>query len=201
MGAHYALRVVLYEATGPMFSPVNYAVQYLSPRAFAAIRGVRMPLANLISLMNRSLESLPTPLAQLVFVASLRDFYTGRYLHEGWASVASHEEVHAFLRGLHRDVFQSVLELSLIGLTRELGGHLRSQQEFEARVARLWLDLEPFRDLLPEGSSPIEQHFFISQMRTALQILVCAPDWTALAGPDAWPPPPPGQQPPLHWTN
>lgn len=160
-----------------------------------------MPLANLTSLMNRSLESLPTPFAQLLFVGSLRDFYTGRYLHEGWASVASPEEVHTLLRGLHRDVFQSVLELPLIGLTRELEVHFRSTQEFEVKAARLWLDLEPFRDLLPEGSSPIEQQFFISQIRAALQILACAPDWTALAERGALPPQPPAPPPRLHWVN
>jgi len=37
--------------------------------------------------LQNVLDALPSAFAQLVFLSSLRDPYTGRYLHEGWASV------------------------------------------------------------------------------------------------------------------
>ncbi len=45
--------------------------------------------------LTRALDSLEGPLAQLVYLASLRDPYTGRYLHEGWSAVVSPEAVHS----------------------------------------------------------------------------------------------------------
>src|ERR1700719_4491993 len=43
--------------------------------------------------LQNVLDALPSAFAQLVFLSSLRDPYTGRYLHEGWASVSTPEEV------------------------------------------------------------------------------------------------------------
>ena len=73
--------------------------------------------------MNRALDSLEGPLPRLVFLTSLRDPYTGRYLHEGWATVFPPDAVHATLRDTHRNVFESVVNLMLPALCNELRRH------------------------------------------------------------------------------
>src|SRR5438445_3753973 len=70
--------------------------------------------------LYQALESLPDSFARLVFLASLRDAYTGHYLNEAWASVSTPEQVNAALRETHRSVFESVLNLPLITLSRNL---------------------------------------------------------------------------------
>ena len=56
--------------------------------------------------LHRVFDSLPSPFAQLAFLASLRYRYTGHYLHEGWATVCSRAEVNVALRDTHQSVFE-----------------------------------------------------------------------------------------------
>ncbi len=137
--------------------------------------------------LYRVFDSLPTPFAQLAFLASLRDPYTGHYLHEGWATVCSPAEVNVALRETHHDVFQSVANLSLVALSRELRKHFKSLEEAERRAATLWLETEPYYEMIPEGCSPLSRKFFISQVRFALELLIHAPSWEYLEEPASSP--------------
>lgn len=149
----------------------------------------------------RALNSADGLFARLVFVGSLRDAYSGRYLHEGWSGIASGEEVHATLRNVHHATFASVLRLPLLDLSRELRRHFRSLNQPENETALLWLEIEPFRDLIPQGCLPEWRELFVSQVRIGLKVLQRAPDWTELSEPIASPPPPPDQSLLLQWLN
>ncbi len=140
-----------------------------------------------------SLGNLPTPFSQLAFLASLRDLYTGQYLHEGWCSLGSTDEVHNTLRRVHGETFEQVAKLRLLEVCRELRRHFESVGKPEEPSARLWLDLEPYREMIPEGCSELERTLFLSQMKAALTILLSAPRWPLLQEPDAWPSQPPAQ--------
>lgn len=151
--------------------------------------------------LDNALGSLPSPFARLVFLSSLRDPYTGHYFHEGWASVSSVGDVNTTLRETHRTVFDSVVDLSLITLTRELRKHFQSLGEAELRTASLWLQTEPFHEMIPEGCPLLSRKFFISQLRLALEVLAKAPNWAYLEEPAASPFPPPGPTPQPRWLN
>lgn len=131
----------------------------------------------------RAIEAAATPFQRLVFVGSLRDSYTGQYLHEGWAGVASPEEVHAILDDIHRRVFRAVLRLPVTDLSKEVRHHFALLNQSERQTSALWLETEPFRDLIPRSCSVGLRHFFVSQMRIALEILCRAPESVAIAGP------------------
>ena len=126
------------------------------------------------------LASLPSPFSRLVFLASLRDSYTGRYLHEGWSTVANTQEVHSTLERVHWQAFEETLELPLPELFLRLLEHFRSLVGSEQKVAKLWLDVEPFREMLPAGCPLFKRDFFISQMRTALGVFAQPPESRAL---------------------
>jgi hypothetical protein len=126
------------------------------------------------NLLERSLGSLPTPFARLVFLASIYDPYSGRYMHEGWASVAASEEVHRTLEQAHLTAFEDVLSLPLEDLGGQLQEHFTGLGGADRKRIRSWLDTEPFRDAIPGGASSLQREFFISQMRTALWMLVSA---------------------------
>ncbi len=149
----------------------------------------------------RALNSADSLFARLIFVGSLRDAYSGRYLHEGWSGMSSVDEVHAILCDAHQSAFLAVLRLPLLDLSRELRRHFQSLNQPENETALLWLEIEPFRDLVPQGYLPEWRELFVSQIRIALKVLQRAPDWTELSEPIASPPPPPDQSRLLQWLN
>lgn len=138
--------------------------------------------------VERTLAALPSPLAQLVFFSSLRDLYTATFLHEGWAEVASPLEVDAAARAAHARVFYAILETRLPVLCRQLKEHFDATGTPTEGAAQVWLEMEPFRALLPGRCSPLERLFFISQLRAALQVLAQSPDLSCLGEPAASPP-------------
>lgn len=151
--------------------------------------------------LQHAMSVLPTPFARLVFLTSMRDHYTGHYLHEGWASAASSEEVNAALGQMHRQVFEAVATLSLLDLCREIREHFLSLGETELRAANFWLETEPYYEMIPAGYAQLARKLFISQVRLALEVLVRAPQWDCLEGSVSWPPQPPGPARPPHWLN
>jgi hypothetical protein len=148
-----------------------------------------------------AMSALPTPFSRLIFLASMRDHYTGQYLHEGWASASSTEEVNVALREMHRSVFQVVATIPLLDLCKEIRRHFDSLSEDELRTATFWLETEPYYEMIPAGYPQLARKLFISQLRLALEILVRAPKWNRLEGSTSSPHLQPDPIHPLHWLN
>ena len=138
--------------------------------------------------LDRSLASLPGDFARVVYLASLRDAYSGRYVHEGLVTVAAPEEVHSVLRQRHLEAFTSASSLPLDDLCRELEDHFAAMGKVPRELAKMWLELEPFRDIFPEGSTELERGFFLSQMRAALKVVAAALTMGVRLERDAWQP-------------
>jgi hypothetical protein len=148
-----------------------------------------------------AMSVLPTPFARLIFLASMRDHYTGQYLHEGWASASSSEEVNAALGQMHRHVFEIVATLPLLELSKEIRKHFDSLGETELQTANFWLETEPYYEMIPAGYTQLPRKLFISQVRLALEILVRAPQWSCLETSVSLLPQPPDPGHLLHWLN
>ena len=148
-----------------------------------------------------AMSVLPTPFARLVFLTSMRDHYTGQYLHEGWASASSSEEVNAALGRMHRQVFEVVTTLSLLEVCKEIRKHFDSLGESELQTANFWLETEPYYEMIPAGYPPLARKLFISHVRLALEILVKAPKWDCLETSVSLPLQLPDPARPLHWLN
>lgn len=149
----------------------------------------------LVRHITRALSSLPSLFARLVYLSSLRDSYTGTYLHEGWITIATPEEVNGTLRGLHLKTFNDLLGFGLDELCQELRDHFESLGASGRKVVELWLELEPYREMMPRGCSLLQRALFISQVKAALKVLACSPDLAVWAGQSASPSPRPA--PPL----
>jgi hypothetical protein len=98
-------------------------------------------------------------------------------------------------------VFQSTVDLSLADLSNELRRHFHLLGEEEHRVAKLWLETEPYYELVPEGCPQLPRRFFITQIRAALEVLVRFPHWEFLREPAASPLPRFDPQPQPRWPN
>jgi hypothetical protein len=144
-------------------------------------------LASLERYIARAMSSASTVVDQLIFLASLRDTYTGQYVHEGWMRIAPTGEIHRGLQEAHQRSFECALGLSVIELSKQLRSHFQSLGRPERETSLLWLEAEPFRELLPSGCSAVLRELFVSQIRTALEILYRVPDWANLKAPIALP--------------
>src|SRR5260370_27833066 len=109
-----------------------------------------MILKNVEHQLELTFRYLPTCFSRLAFLASVRDSYTGRYLHEGWAMQSSAEQVHDILRRTHKDVFNLVLKMPLVTFCGELRGFLESLANTDHLIIYLLLAIASFLDIVPE---------------------------------------------------
>jgi hypothetical protein len=144
--------------------------------------------------LELALEHLPTALAKLAFLTAVRDPYTGKYLHEGWSSMGSSEEIHELLRRTHHEVFEDVSGLPIAQLCAELERYFDSLATRLQDTARLWSELESYREMIPEGICNEGRELFASQMRAAVAVLISAPDWPRMRELSSWRLPRPDQQ-------
>ena len=159
-----------------------------------------MRIRSLEENLELSFRHLPTAFAKLAFLSTVRDPYTGKYLHEGWTLIRSSEEIHSFLRKTHHELFEFVCSMPIARFCGELGGYLCSLSAPRQDIIRLWNELESYREMIPQGVCIEEREFFTSQMHVALEVLDQAPDW-AQRELSSWQFLPPAQQLRRHLEN
>jgi hypothetical protein len=132
--------------------------------------------------VSKALASCPSQFTQLLLLASMRDPYTGLYRRVGQADQLSSES-NAAMRAMHQALFETVSNFTLVMLAEELRECFALCGETEMRVVQLWLDSEPYHQMIPEGCPLLPRKYFVSQICFALKILAHAPDWGHLNTP------------------
>jgi hypothetical protein len=122
-------------------------------------------------LEERTLADLPGLLAKLVYIASTRDYNTGRYRHEGLALIYTAETAERALRRCHEKIFREVVCLSLQELKEDLETYLQSTGEDPQRVLDAWCKLEAYRVLMPAGYDELAEELFVLNVRIVLAAL------------------------------
>src|ERR1700735_1860531 len=83
-------------------------------------------LAAADDLRRRTLVEMTQPLERLIYLASMRDYNTGLYYHQGLATRFSEEAACEALAGCHREAFEELVDASLEELVHELDAYLQS---------------------------------------------------------------------------
>jgi hypothetical protein len=122
-------------------------------------------------LRNRTLSGLPGDFSRLVYLASSRDYNTGRYYHDGLAFHFTEMVVSKAFAECHREVFERLLHVSLEELTEELRNYIASTQEIPEDFLRNWQRLETYRITIPSEYEEMEARFFLSNVKMALAVL------------------------------
>lgn len=122
-------------------------------------------------LVGRTLAALPSELAKLIYLASTRDYSTGRYYHDGLAFRFTAEVAEAALSASHREVFKRLVFLPLGSLMVELKTFFRSTRADPDEVLKVWKKIQPYRVVIPQDCDPVWSEFFFSNIRIALAIL------------------------------
>lgn len=164
---------------------MGYTSGLLHVRLKAAMNPNVEAVERVARMLDRAMASLEGPLERLVYLASIRDSYTGCYMHEGWTEVAGTQAVHELSCHMHRKVFDEVVRLPMAALLEQLQSHFTSLNSDHGEAATAWLQTQPFREMVPADCSSIEREFFASQMKMALAFLTSPTTPADPATPDA----------------
>lgn len=122
-------------------------------------------------LNNRTLAGIRLKLGRLLCLASMRDYNTGRYYHDGLAFQFSEEVAGRALAEAHREEFIGLALGPLEDLVGELQLYLRSVSAEPEEIFRAWEKLEPYRVAIPIECDPLTAGLFLANVKIALAIV------------------------------
>jgi hypothetical protein len=121
--------------------------------------------------LRRSLSRISGDLARLIYLASTRDYNTGKYHHDGLAAQFDADIACHALHLAHRETFYRIAASSLEGLVAEVDLYINSSRQSREEVLEVWQKLEPYRVALPVNVNAAVAQLFVSNVRLALAIL------------------------------
>jgi hypothetical protein len=121
--------------------------------------------------LRRSLSRISGDLARLIYLASTRDYNTGKYHHDGLAAQFHTDIACQALELAHREIFYRIAARSLEELVAEVELYINSSRQSREEVLEVWQKLEPYRVALPVDVNPAVAQLFVSNVRLALAIL------------------------------
>jgi len=122
-------------------------------------------------LRRRSLVNYPRPLDRLIYLASMRDYNTGVYYHDGLASRYSPEVACEAMADCHKEAFRQLVANSLEEVVEQLEAYMASTHTSPGDFVAAWKGLEPYRVAVPVESDPLAAQFLFSTFKVALAIL------------------------------
>jgi hypothetical protein len=122
-------------------------------------------------LLRRTLSKIKGDLARLIYVASTRDYNTGKYHHDGLAARFQAEIAGQALEMAHREIFHRLAECSLRELVGEVEIYVSSSRQSREEILDVWQKLEPYRVALPVDVNVAAAQLFVSNVKLALAIL------------------------------
>jgi hypothetical protein len=119
----------------------------------------------------RTLATMPTVLDRFVYLASMRDYNTGLYYHDGLAARFSPEIACEALSDCHREAYRELISCSLQDLAGQMEAYMESSQTRPQDFIAAWGALEPYRVTVPVQTEPFSAEFLFSNFRLALAIV------------------------------
>ncbi len=132
---------------------------------------------------ERTLRGVPEYFGRLTYLASLRDYNTGRYHHYGLETRFPENVVDAGLRRCHIKTFEELVALPLKEQTQDLLEFFESLREEKGRLVQAWQQLRSYQILPPEGCVPLARALFEKNIEVMLQILRETDLWPLLHDP------------------
>ena len=132
-------------------------------------------------LWRNTLSQIPSVFGRLVYLASLRNPDSGRYEHHGLALVFGEDESNRALKKSHSRVFREWLTFNLEQQKADLDLYLSGLNEDKRTVLTTWLELAPYRNLIPFTLRGVEKRLYTADLKALLELMgrahgVGAPD-------------------------
>jgi hypothetical protein len=117
-----------------------------------------------------TLAGFQTEYGKLVYLASLRDLASGRYVHSGLEAMYGRADVHEGLWQTHKEICMRILEMPLTELEPDLASCLQGFGGELQEVIAHWRELEFYFALLPFGLPHYIRRLFSSNVETLLSV-------------------------------
>jgi hypothetical protein len=144
-------------------------------------------------LRRRTLANVKDPLERMIYLASMRDYNTGLYHHDGLAVRFGDEVASEALAECHREAYGQLLASPLKTVVEQLENYAERSGTPPTDLIAAWKGLEPYRVAVPLQSDPIGADFVCSNVSIALSILESRLPAPRAGEPAASPPPSPVQ--------
>jgi hypothetical protein len=117
------------------------------------------------------LDTLPNDLTRMLYLASLRDCNSGRYLHPQLSRWIGVEEADRALCACHDEVFRHLLTTPISGFVLQLEQYIGYTGAERETVLKTWHSLHAYRATVPVLAVPISAELFRLNIEAALTIL------------------------------
>ena len=122
-------------------------------------------------LWQRTLGKIPGDLNRMIYLASTRDYNSGRYHHAGLEATFGYDAVKQALETAHLDIFWKLTRSSLEQLVGELEVYIRSSGESPEELLRTWRTLQPYRVAIPLEVDVMAAELLLSNLKLGLEVL------------------------------
>lgn len=122
-------------------------------------------------LRRRTLAEIPRSLDRLIYLASMRDYNTGLYYHDGLAGRFTQEAACEALADCHREAFRDLLGTPLEDLVAQMQAYVQATHTSPFDFVTAWKKLEPYRVAVPVQTDSLSSEFLFSNFKIALAIL------------------------------
>ena len=140
----------------------------------------------LADVQANTLADMPGHFRKLIYLASLRDYNTGRYHHYGLETRYAAEVVDHALHESHIQQFEALMALPLEEQTRDLVAMFESLRQDKARIIETWKSLKSYQVLPPANSHPLARQLFDKNIEVMLRILGETDLWALLREPQGY---------------
>src|SRR5579872_5370050 len=124
-----------------------------------------------------ALNDLPNDLTRMLFLASLRDCNSGRYLHPQLSQRVGVEEADRALGVCHQQIFRNLLNTPASGYALQLEEYIRYTRADRSVVLDTWQSLQAYRSTVPVHASELYCELFCLNIELALTILKDSRNW------------------------
>lgn len=123
------------------------------------------------SFAETTLKSLPNDLTRMLYLGSLRDCNSGRYLHPQLSGKLGIETAHRTLCSYHDEVFRRLLGTPVSEYVSQLEEYIRYAKAERNNFLKTWHRLQAYRATVPMGAIALYREAFCLNVEAALMIL------------------------------
>lgn len=117
------------------------------------------------------LDLLPNDLTRMVYLASLRDCNSGRYLHPTLSGRLGIEKADEGLRECHIETFRRLLANPISEYVTQVEEYIRYTRMARSAVLQTWQSLQAYRATAPVIAVPLYREIFCFNVEVALVVL------------------------------
>ncbi|HLG96104.1 MAG TPA: hypothetical protein VKX49_07320 [Bryobacteraceae bacterium] len=123
------------------------------------------------NLWRNTLSQIPSVFGRLVYVSSLRNPNNGKYEHHGLALIFGDDNANKALKKSHGQIFSEWLTFNLEQQKTDLELYLSGLPDRREVVLQNWVNLAPYRNLIPGSVRGPDRRLYISDLTTLLELL------------------------------